>query len=153
MLWLINRWIELVVGWFEERIMSVRGLVVRCKWGGRLGCELTAIMWIARPCVAHYVEMFMKCLNVICVNPFPIVCLKCKVCVRVMSWQRMFHVFLKPKVAMSSNKLWPILAIQIEFGRYLKNVLKEKGCELYVEWFYYLKCKVTSRYGRYALIG
>jgi len=29
----------------------------------------------------------------------------------------MFHVFLKPKVAMSSNDLWPILAIQMVFGR------------------------------------
>ena len=61
-LWLINWWIELVVGWFEDNIMSVRGLVVRCKWGGRLGCELTAIMWIARPYVAHCVELIMKCL-------------------------------------------------------------------------------------------
>jgi len=31
---------EVVVGWFEERIMSVRGLVARCKWGGKLGCQL-----------------------------------------------------------------------------------------------------------------
>ena len=37
-----------------------------------MGCELTAIVWIARPCVAHYVvEMIMKCLNVKRVNPFP----------------------------------------------------------------------------------
>ena len=67
--------------------------------------------------MAHYVEMFMKCLNVICVNPFPIVCLKCKVCARVMFWQSIFHVFLKPEVAMSSNELWPILAIEIVFER------------------------------------
>jgi len=127
MLWLINRWVELVVGWFEERIMSVRGLVVRCKWGGRLGCELTAIVWIVRPCVAHYVEMFMKCLNVICVNPFPVVRLKCKVCERVMFWQRIFHVFfLKPKVAMSSNELWPILAIQIVFGGIPKTFKRKR---------------------------
>ena len=56
-LWLINWWIKLVVGWFEDNIMSVWGLVVRWKWGGRLGCELTAIVWIARPCVAHCVEL------------------------------------------------------------------------------------------------
>ena len=82
-----------------------------------MGCELIAIVWIARPCVTYYVEMFMKCLNVICVNPISIVCLKCKVYVRVMFCQRMFHVFLKPKVAMSSNELWPTLAIQMVFGR------------------------------------
>jgi len=34
----------------------------------------------------------------------------------------MFHVFLKSKVAMSSNELWHILAIQIVFGRNSKNV-------------------------------
>jgi len=107
----------LAVGWFEEKIMSIRGFVVRCTWGGRLGCELTTIMWIARLCVAHYIEVLMKCLNVICVNPFPIVCRTCKVCVRVMFWQRMFRMFLKPKVAMSSDELWPILAIQIVCGR------------------------------------
>ena len=56
-LWLINWWIKLVVGWFEDNIMSVWGLVVRWKWGGRLGCELTVIVWIARPCVAHCVEL------------------------------------------------------------------------------------------------
>ena len=44
----------------------------------RLLCEegvwvvITAIMWIARPSVAHcVVEMIMKCLNVRHVNPFP----------------------------------------------------------------------------------
>ena len=67
--------------------------------------------------MAHYVEIFMKCLNVICVNPFPVVCLKCEVRVRVMFRQITFHVFLNPKVAMSSNELRPILAIQIVFGR------------------------------------
>ena len=34
------------------------------------GCEITAIVWIARPCVAHCVEMNTKCLNVICVSSF-----------------------------------------------------------------------------------
>jgi len=35
------------------------------------GCELTVIVWIARPCVAHRVEMITKCLNVVTVSPFP----------------------------------------------------------------------------------
>jgi len=46
---------------------------------GRLLCEegvwvvITAIVWIAKPCVAHRLEMIMKCLNVIRVNPFPFI--------------------------------------------------------------------------------
>ena len=37
-----------------------------------MDCELTAMVWITRPCVAHcVVEMIMKCLNVKRVNPFP----------------------------------------------------------------------------------
>ena len=72
--------------------------------------------------VSRYVEMFMKCSNVICANPFPIVCLKCEVYVRVMFCQRMFQVFLKPKVAMSSYELWPILVVQTVFGRNPLNV-------------------------------
>ena len=43
-----------------------------------MGCELTAIVWIARPCVAHcVVEMIMKRTNVKRVNPFPFMCLRC----------------------------------------------------------------------------
>ena len=43
-----------------------------------MGCELTAIVWIARPCVAHcVVEMIMKCMYVKRVNPFPFnICLR-----------------------------------------------------------------------------
>jgi len=47
---------------------------------GRLLCDegvwvvITAIMWIARLCVAHCVlEMIMKCLNVIRANPSPFI--------------------------------------------------------------------------------
>jgi len=36
-----------------------------------MGCELTAIVWIERPCVAHCDEVIMKCLNVLHVDPFP----------------------------------------------------------------------------------
>ena len=37
-----------------------------------MGCELTAIVRIARPYVAHcVVEMIMKCMYVKRVNPFP----------------------------------------------------------------------------------
>ena len=37
-----------------------------------MGCELTAIVWIARPCVAHcVVGMIMKCMYVKRANPFP----------------------------------------------------------------------------------
>ena len=36
-----------------------------------MGCELIAIVWIARPCVAHDDELIMKCLNLLHVNPFP----------------------------------------------------------------------------------
>jgi len=35
-------------------------------------------------------------------------------------------VFLKPKVAMSSNELWPILAIQQCLGGILKTFFKKK---------------------------
>ena len=38
---------------------------------------ITAIMWIARPCVAHFVvEMIMKCLDILCANPFPFYVIK-----------------------------------------------------------------------------
>jgi len=40
-----------------------------------MGCELTAIVWIARPSVAHCAELIMKYLNVIHINPlFPSMC-------------------------------------------------------------------------------
>jgi len=33
---------------------------------------ITAMVWIARPCVAHcVVEMITKCLDVLCTNPSP----------------------------------------------------------------------------------
>ena len=41
-----------------------------------MGCELTAIVWIMRPCVAHYDELIMECLNVIHVDAFPFHVLK-----------------------------------------------------------------------------
>ena len=51
---------------------------------GRLLCEegvwvvITAIVWIARRCVAHcVVEMIMKCLNVLCVHPSPFMLIRC----------------------------------------------------------------------------
>ena len=45
----------------------VRGACEEGAWG----CVISAIVWIARPCVAHcVVGMIMKCLNVKCVNPF-----------------------------------------------------------------------------------
>ena len=50
---------------------------------GQLLCEegvwvvITAIVWIARPCLAHRVEMIMKCLNVLYVNPWPFILLRC----------------------------------------------------------------------------
>ena len=35
-----------------------------------MGCEISANVWIARPCVAHcVVEMIMKCMHVKRVNP------------------------------------------------------------------------------------
>jgi len=40
-------------------------------------CELTAIVWITRPCVAHrVVEMIMKCLNVILADHSPFMLLR-----------------------------------------------------------------------------
>ena len=36
-----------------------------------MGCELSVIVWIARPCVADCDELIMKCLNVLHVGPFP----------------------------------------------------------------------------------
>jgi len=41
-----------------------------------MSCELTAIVWIARPCVAHCDELIIKCLNVIHVDPFAFYVLK-----------------------------------------------------------------------------
>ena len=41
-----------------------------------MSCELTAIVWIVRPCVAHCDELIMKCLNVLYVDPFPFHVLK-----------------------------------------------------------------------------
>jgi len=58
---------------------------------GRLLCEegvwvvITAIVWIARPCVAHcVVEMIVKCLNVLCANPSPFMLLRCIMRVKVL---------------------------------------------------------------------
>jgi len=46
-----------VVGWFEVELWVVRGFLWSVvMWGGSLGCELTTIVWITRPCVA-YVEI------------------------------------------------------------------------------------------------
>jgi len=35
-----------------------------------MGCELAAIMWITRPCVAHCDELIMTCIYVSHVDPF-----------------------------------------------------------------------------------
>jgi len=40
------------------------------------GLCLTAIVWIARPCVASSVEFIMKCLNVLLVNSIPFYVIK-----------------------------------------------------------------------------
>ena len=57
--------------------------MVRCLCGGSLGCELTAIVGIARPCVAHCDELIMKCLNVLHVDPFPSMSSSYILCIRV----------------------------------------------------------------------
>jgi len=57
---------------------------------GRLICKegvwvvIKAIVWIARTCVAHCVEMIMKCLNVLYENPSPFILLRCIMCVKVL---------------------------------------------------------------------
>jgi len=49
----------------------------------RLLCEegvwivITAIVWVARLCVDHCIEMIMKCLNVLYVHPSPFILLRC----------------------------------------------------------------------------
>ena len=45
---------------------------------------ITTIVWIARPCVAHCVEMIMKCLNVLYVNLSPFILLRCIMRVKVL---------------------------------------------------------------------
>ena len=40
------------------------------------GSCLTAIVWIARPCVAYFVEMIIKCLNVLHANSLPFFVIK-----------------------------------------------------------------------------
>ena len=40
------------------------------------GLCLTAIVWIARSCVAYSVELIMKCLNVLRANSFPFYVIK-----------------------------------------------------------------------------
>jgi len=57
---------------------GLRFFVIRCLRGGSLGCELIAIVWIVRLCVAHcVVEMIMMCLIVIRANPSPFMLLRC----------------------------------------------------------------------------
>jgi len=47
--------------------------------------KLTAIVWITRPYVAHYViEIIMKYLNVIRADPSPFMLLKCIMRVKVL---------------------------------------------------------------------
>jgi len=71
-----------------------RFFVVWCLWRGSMGCELTVIVWIARPCVDHCVlEKIMKCLNVFCANPSPFMLLRYIMHVKVLFWKRMFFVF------------------------------------------------------------
>ena len=49
-----------------------------------MGCDITATVWVARPCVAHcVVEMIMKCMYVKRVNPSPFHVFKCIICERV----------------------------------------------------------------------
>jgi len=66
---------EVVVGWFELELRVVRGPVVGC-YVRRVWVVITAILWIARPCVAHYIEIIMKCFNVLYVNPSPFILLR-----------------------------------------------------------------------------
>ena len=85
LLWLINWWNELVVGWFEDNIMSVWGLVCTVKVRRETG------LWINRnrvDCEAMcgllcWIDMIdMKCLNVIYVI-YVLKCLDCIMCIRV----------------------------------------------------------------------
>ena len=69
----------------------VRGFCGTMLVRGSSGCELTTIVWIARPCVAHCVELIMKCSNVMHVNPltnviyviYVLKCSNCITCIRV----------------------------------------------------------------------
>ena len=45
---------------------------------------ITAIVWTARPYVAHCVEMIMKCLNELCINLSPLMLLRCIMRVKVL---------------------------------------------------------------------
>ena len=52
-------------------ISGSRFFVVRCVCGGSLGCELTAIVWIARPCVAHVAKLNYEVFECVHVHPYP----------------------------------------------------------------------------------
>ena len=53
---------------------------------------LTAIVWIARPCVAYSTELIMKCLNVLRANPLPFMSLSFILRVRVSLKKELFMV-------------------------------------------------------------
>ena len=65
---------------------------------GRLLCEeevwlvITAIVSIARPCMAYCIEMIMKCLNVIYVDPLPFQVLKLHSVHKGEFFKERFHV-------------------------------------------------------------
>ena len=74
----------------------------------RLLCEegvwivITAIVWVARLCVDHCIEMIMKCLNVLYVNHSPLILLRCVMRVKLLFGKRCFLCF-QTIVAMTIN--------------------------------------------------
>ena len=54
---------------------------------------ITTNIWIARPYVAYCVEMIMKCLNVLYLNPSPFILFRCIMRMKVLFKKGCFSCF------------------------------------------------------------
>ena len=78
---------RLAWGWTNQSFKVPCG---RCCVRTEPGLHLTAIVWIARPCVAYSTELIMKCLNLLLVNPLPFMSLSFILWARVSLKKKVF---------------------------------------------------------------
>jgi len=131
--------------WYGVHVRREPGL---CNFRNRVGCEAMC----GSLCCWNVYEVYIYVKHV---NPFPPLYMFNVHHVRM--WDDLtknaFCIF-KRVIAMTSSMQWPIFSYTISvWDKSLKRFKQKRMWVIHVEWFYCLKRKVTSRYGRYALSG
>jgi len=151
MLWLwkwnwVGSWT--VWGWTNENFE------VLCDWccmRGELGLWLTAIVWIARPCVTHVAKLNYEGFECVHVHPYPFYVIQFNYLHKAKFWKRRISCF-EMIVAIITSAWWPILTKWIQFWEWTHlngGIPKEfyKGVSCMIKDFAVKSNKLVSRYG------